>query len=109
MSIQKNIEDVQDTINAERAASPTGDSETANNLQVKAAAAVHGGSTEWDDYMNEFAKDHNELALLQPDANDLPNSPKNLALAYLIGNGICGPASPGGTELSFTVGGALDN
>ena len=108
MSIEKNIEEKQEAIDAERAASPTGDSAIANDLQVKAAAAVQGGTAEWNKYMNEFAKTSDEMARLQPDNASLPSSPRNLARAYLIGNGICGPASPGGTELSYTVGGTLD-
>ena len=108
MSIEKNIEDKQTAINAQRAASATGDSAIANDLQVKATAAVQGGTTEWDNYMKEFAKDSSEMARLQPEAGGTPSSPRNLARAYLIGNGICGPASPQGSELSFTVGATLD-
>ena len=108
MSIEKNIENKQDAINAERAASATGNSEIANGLQVKAAAAVYGGTPEWDDYMKEFAKTSDEMARLQPETTSLPNSERNLARAYLIGNGICGPASFGGVALSFTVGNKLD-
>ncbi len=108
MSIGKNIVDKQSAIEAQRAASPTGDSTIANDLQVKASAAVHGGTAEWTNYMREFAKTTDEMGRLQPDTNDLPSSPRNLARAYLIGNGVCGPASPGGTELSYTVGDTLD-
>lgn len=108
MSIEANIAEKQEAIDKERRNSPTGDSEIANDLQVKASTAVHGGENEWTSYMNEFAKTTEELARLMPETNDLPNSPRNLARAYLIGNGVCGPASPGGTELSYTVGDALD-
>ncbi len=108
MSIESNIADKQSAIDAERATSPTGDSAIANDLQVKASAAVHGGDSEWETYMREFASTTDELARLMPETNDLPTSPRNLARAYLIGNGVCGPASPGGTELSYTVGDTLD-
>lgn len=108
MSIESNIGAKQAAIDAERASSMTGDSAIANDLQVKAAAAVHGGSSEWTDYMREFATTAEELALLMPETNGLPHSPKNLARTYLVGNGVCGAASPGGTELSFTVGDTLD-
>ena len=108
MSIEKNIENKQDAINAERAASATGNSDIANSLQVKATAAVYGGTTEWKNYMQEFAITPEEMGRLQPGAGDLPNSERNLARAYLLGNGICGPASTGGVQLSFTVGNKLD-
>ncbi|MCY7375240.1 MAG: hypothetical protein LH472_04630 [Pyrinomonadaceae bacterium] len=108
MSIRTNIEDKQTEIDEERAVSPTGDSAIANDLQGRAAAAVRGDEGAWDNYMKTFAKDSTEMARLQPDPAGVPNSPQNLARAYLIGNGICGPASPGGTELSFTVGDTLD-
>lgn len=109
MSIRENIEEVQSAIEAERLVSPTGDSAIANALQIKAAAAIMGGENQWNDYMKGFAKTSDEMAKLQPDTDDLPNSPKNLALAYLVGNGNCGPASPGGTQLIFTVGDTLDS
>lgn len=108
MSIETNIQNKQDAINAERAASPTGDSEIANTLQIKAMAAVYGGTTEWGEYMTMFAVTTEEMARLQPGLDDLPSSERNLARAYLLGNGICGPASTGGVELSFTVGNKLD-
>lgn len=108
MSIESNIAAKQAAIDMERATSPTGDSAIANDLQVKAVAAIYGGTFEWEIYMREFATDADELGRLQPETNDSVTSPRNIARTYLVGNGICGPASPGGTELSYTVGDLLD-
>lgn len=108
MSIESNIADKQAAIDNERANSINGESAIANDLQAKAVAAIYGGTFEWEIYMREFATDTSELARLMPETNDSVTSARNIARTYLVGNGICGPASPGGTELSYTVGDLLD-
>lgn len=116
LKISEKIQRIQRIIEEERANSPTNDSPTANDLQVKAAAAIMGGAKYWDPYMEIFAEDADgklnaaDLAKLQPETDAAPHSEKNLARAYLIGNGNCGPASPtaGDNNLMFTVTETLD-
>lgn len=61
--------------------------------------------------MQLFAKDETELAKLRPQANaseDNEIAAKNVARAYLVGNGNCGAESPMGMPLSFGVEDILD-
>ena len=75
------------------------------DVQQKAVAAILGGadSDEWVVYMSQFAEDDADLKILMPEDNGDPNNfQRNLARAYLVGNGNCGAASPG------IIGGGLD-
>jgi hypothetical protein len=110
MAISDNIREIQDKINNEFGSSntPTGD-----ELREKAVAAIFEGanSAEWNNYMQLFAKTDDELAKLMPEPNpnsDQEISDRNLARAYLVGNGNCGAESPSGAPLSFGIGTTLD-
>jgi hypothetical protein len=107
MSVQSKIQAVQNKINTERAAGGT--SQTADKLQVAAAAAILKGGDKVEAYMQLFEPDAAELARMLPDGGDA-HTGKNLARAYLMGNGNCGPNSPQGSQfgLLFGVGGILD-
>lgn len=107
MSIRENIEEVQTTVDQQRSSSG-GNSPMANELQVKAVATILGDAAAWENYMKMFAKDSAELSRLQAEPNTDENFEKNLARSYLIGNGNCGAASPGGTEYLFGVTDTLD-
>ena len=71
-------------------------------------ATILGAAAAWEDYMKMFAKDGAELNRLQAEPNTDENFEKNLARSYLVGNGNCGAASPGGTEYLFGVTDTLD-
>lgn len=112
MSIQQKIKDVQDLIDKEREDDPEGQSPTADELQKKAAAAILGGPAEIETYMRIFTDDPAELARLMPDvtATSPAHIGRNLASAYLMGNGNCGAASGKGPSqgLLFQVSGVHD-
>jgi hypothetical protein len=110
MAISNNIQEIEDKITNEFGSSNT---PTGNEVREKAVAAIFEGanSKEWKNYMQLFAKTNDELAKLMPEPN--PNSDReitgrNLARAYLVGNGNCGAESPSGTPLSFGIGTTLD-
>jgi hypothetical protein len=107
MSIRTNIEEVQATVDQQRANSG-GRSSLANELQEKAVATILGGAAAWENYMNAFAKDEKELGRLRAEPNTDENFERNLARSYLVGNGNCGAASPDGTEYLFGVTDTLD-
>ena len=86
-------------------------------IQAAAVKATIGGAKGWGDYMNLIVDgDPDLLAKLKP----LPPNPenkkvfrRNLALSYLVGNGVCGATSTTGfgdgvTGLMFGVGDELD-
>ncbi len=66
--------------------------ESGKALREKAVALIlkNAGSQEWEDYMKLFGFSHSELKKLMPDKK---STKKNVALAYLVGNGPCGAAS----------------
>lgn len=111
MSIQEKIKVVQDIINKQRDESG-GHSSKANEVQEKAAAAILGGPVEIEIYMRIFTDEPAELARLMPDvtAASPAHVGRNLASAYLMGNGNCGAASGKGPSqgLLFQVSGIHD-
>jgi hypothetical protein len=111
MSIQEKIKAVQDKINEQRLASGGVSSAKAVEVQEAAAAAILLGGEKIRDYMRIFTQDEEELAKMMPDPAKPPHKGKNLARAYLMGDGNCGPASPQGPGLGllFGVSGILDD
>ena len=110
MAISNNIQEIEQKITSEFGSSntPTGD-----EIREKAVAAIFQGadSKEWKNYMQLFAKTEDELAKLMPEPNpnnDSEIAGRNLARAYLVGNGNCGAESPLGAPLSFGIGATLD-
>ena len=113
--IRHNIKKIQEKIKQEQDASDDGrTSQTANDLQEKAVAAILGGAPEWEPYMMIFATDEkgylheDALARLRPEPNTEESASRNKARAYLIGNGNCGPMSVDGVDMEFGVGDQLD-
>jgi hypothetical protein len=102
MSIKDKITAVQQLIDQQRLS--TGHSTKAIELQEKAAAAILGGAAEKEAYMRIFTDDPDELAKMKPDPAIPPHSGKNLAIAYLMGDGNCGSASPQGPGLGLLFG-----
>lgn len=101
MSIRKNIEDVMKAINS--------DPKVGVDVQAKAVAAIQAGAetSEWEAYMQMFAKDPAQLARLLP-TDDTAGVPEmDLARANLVGNGTCG-AETTGFHLIDGVGDTLD-
>lgn len=107
MSIRTNIEEIQATVDQQRANSG-GNSTMANDLQKKAVATILGGASAWENYMKTFAKTSAELNRLRAEPNTDEFFERNLARSYLVGNGNCGAASPDGTEYLFGVTDTLD-
>jgi hypothetical protein len=110
MAISDNIKKIEEKIKGEYGGKQT---PTGRELRVKAVAAIFAGanSEEWKDYMRLFADNEDELAKLMPESNlkeDPQIADRNLARAYLVGNGNCGAESPIGVSLSFGVGTKLD-
>ncbi len=103
MSIRTNIEEMIKRLDDEK---QTGGTTIADDMRKKVVRAITGGASQWDDYMKLFAKDESELARLRPDSDDGEVSAKNLARAYLIGNGVCTVLSH--QNLLFTVNDTLD-
>lgn len=115
--IRNNIKRIQEKIRQEQAASPDlRTSKTANDLQELAVAAILGGAADWEPYMKFFATDEDgqlhedALQRLRPEPNTKANAERNVARAYLIGNGNCGANSVDGPSggMEFGVGDALD-
>ncbi|HVE59418.1 MAG TPA: hypothetical protein VNB22_21590 [Pyrinomonadaceae bacterium] len=113
--IRDNIKRIQEKIKLEQEASDDGKtSQTANDLQEKAVAAILGGAAEWEPYMVIFATDEkgflheDALARLRPECHTGESVSRNKARAYLIGNGNCGPMSVDGPDMEFGVGDTLD-
>jgi hypothetical protein len=85
--IRTKIEALSEKIESE---GPKG--KTGKALQKRAVALIlkNAGSPEWEDYMELFGFSQSELKKLMPDKK---KDKKNVALAYLVGNGPCGGAS----------------
>ncbi|HEX9959710.1 MAG TPA: hypothetical protein VGB00_02095 [Pyrinomonadaceae bacterium] len=62
-------------------------------LRDKAMAVIlrDPGTDEWNEFMKLFKFDDNDLAKLVPSRSR--NTPKDEAIAYLIGGGVCGGSS----------------
>ena len=103
--IRTKIEELSEKIEREGRKGKTGKA-----LQEKAVALIlkSAGSAEWEDYMKLFGFSQSELKKLVPDKKK--TTKKNVALAYLVGNGPCGAASTDAPTypLMFGVTDALD-
>ncbi len=101
--IRSKIEALSEKIKSE---GPLG--KTGKALREKAVTLIlkNAGSPEWKDYMKLFGFNEDELHKLLPDKN----TKKNVALAYLVGNGPCGAASTDAPThaLMFGITDALD-
>ena len=86
MSIKSNIEEIVARLAEEEENDIT---TTADDMREKVVRAIIGGASQWDGYMRLFARDEKELARLRPEAPGDDASARNLARAYLIGNGPC--------------------
>ena len=113
--IRDNIKRIQEQIKQEQDESDDGrTSQTANDLQEKAVAAILGGAADWELYMMIFATDEkgllheDALARLRPERHSEESASRNKARAYLVGNGNCGPMSVDGVDMEFGVGDHLD-
>jgi hypothetical protein len=70
-----------------------GTSQTAQDLQTKATNAILGGGADYVIYMQMFAGDPVDTALLAkliPTDPNLNDQPRRVARAYLLRNGMCG-------------------
>jgi hypothetical protein len=111
MAISDNIREVYEKIKREYG---TGKTPTGNKVRKKSVAAIMAGasSEEWKDYMKLFAKNEAELARLMPEPNPKNKrdiARRNLARAYLVGNGPCGADSVTGAPLDYGIGNVLDS
>jgi hypothetical protein len=96
MPISVNIQEIADTIAAERIQSGNNTSKTADELHAKAVAAIFSGrlangqvSEAWQTYMNTFADTPDDLARLIPTDGSENDVEKRDARAYLVANGVC--------------------
>lgn len=103
MSIKSNIQEMKAKLAAEEGKPNT---PVADDMRAKVVQAIVGGSAQWDDYMRLFAKNDEELARLRPDPLEPEVSERNLARAYLVGNGVCTVLTH--RNLDFGVEDALD-
>lgn len=78
-------------------------SPTAIRLRRKALDAILGGSTEWVDYMREFANTPEELARLIPTDGSETDDGMNDARAYLVAKSPCGTDTVTTFEDGITV------
>jgi len=97
MTILANILSKKETILAEGA-----NSATAARLKRKALDAILKGSTEWVEYMQEFATSPQELARLVPTDGSHTNQGMNDARAYLVAKAPCGTETVTTFEIGIT-------
>jgi hypothetical protein len=92
MTVRDNIRAKMTKIQEELSNSGGTTSQTATELQDKAVKAILGGASEWVDYMRLFAlPDHPEqLARLIPTEENVSDTARQKARAYLLANGTCG-------------------
>jgi hypothetical protein len=95
MTIRAKIEQKMADIEAELVTHPAGDGPIAKAVREGAINAIHGGASDWVQYMQLFGPTTNELARMIP--TDGTNDPdKREARAYLVSNGVCAPGTATG-------------
>jgi hypothetical protein len=114
MAITDNINAVIRKILDERNSSPKGESQTADDVQRDAQAAIRAGQGQpetgqvtpaWETYMGRFAADATQLRRLNGTDGTHGNNEMQKERAYLVSNGMCGA----GTTDDLLNGNVTDN